>query len=165
MRRVPSSGMPQAILRFKERVDVAAVGINWAPTVRQLRQFGFIGLAAVPALGWFFSGRPSPSTWGAPTTLMICCAVVGLVLGLLAWLKPSLLKYVFIGATLAAFPIGFVLSELIIFLIYILLFVPVALAFRCMGRDALAREIDREAATYWIPKETPKDAESYFRQS
>lgn len=96
---------------------------------------------------------------------MICGAVAGLVMGILAWLQPSLLKYVFIGATLAAFPIGFVLSELIILLIYVFLFVPVALVFRCIGRDALHRKLDRAAKTYWTPKEAPKDLESYFRQS
>jgi len=144
---------------------VAAVEINWAPSERQLRQFGFIGLAAVPVLCWFFSGAPSPSTWGAPTTLMICGVAAGLVMGILAWLQPSLLKYFFIGATLAAFPIGFVLSEVIIFLIYALLFVPVAFVFRFIGRDALQRQLDREAKTYWTAKETPKDLESYFRQS
>jgi len=144
---------------------VAAVRINWEPSDRQLRQFGFIGLVAVPVISWVFSGMPAPSTWGAPTTLMVCGVVVGLVLGVLACIKPSLLKYVFIGMTLAAFPIGFILSELIILLIYAFLFVPVALVFRCIGRDALSRQLDREAKTYWTVKKAPKDAESYFRQS
>ena len=145
---------------------MAAVRMNWEPADRQLRQFGFIGLAAVPVLGWLFSGRPNPSTWIAePSALMIGCAILGLVLGVLAWLRPSLLKYIFIGMTLAAFPIGFVISEIIILLIYITLFVPVALVFRLIGRDALNRQIDLGARTYWVPKETPQDAESYFRQS
>ena len=145
---------------------MAGVRMNWDPSDRQLRQFGFIGLAAFPAIGWFFSGRPSPSSWIAePSTIMISFAVLGLIAGLLAWLRPKLLKFVFIAMTLAAFPIGLVLSEIIILLIYITLFVPVALLFRCIGRDALHRQLDRGAKTYWTPKETPKDAESYFRQS
>ena len=145
---------------------MAAVSINWDPTDRQLRQFGFIGLAAVPALGWFFAGMPSPTSWFSdPSKLMIGTAVAGLVLGVLAWIRPKWLKYVFIGMTLAAFPIGFVLSEVITFLIYALLFVPVALVFRCIGRDALHRKLDRDAKSYWTVKKTPKNAESYFRQS
>ena len=145
---------------------MAAVRMNWDPSKRQLRQFGFIGLAALPLLGWLFSGRPYPSSWVAePSALMVGCAVVGLILGFLAWLRPSLLRFVFIAMTLAAFPIGFVLSEIIILLIYVILFVPVALVFRFIGRDALNRQLDRGAKTYWTPKETPKDAESYFRQS
>ena len=145
---------------------MAGVRMNWDPTDRQLRQFGFIGLFALPAIGWLFSGRPYPTTWVAePTTLMIVLTILGLVFGLLAWLQPKLLKYVFVGMTLAAFPIGLVLSEIIILLIYVLLFVPVALVFRLIGRDALNRELDRGAKTYWTPKESPQDAESYFRQS
>lgn len=145
---------------------MAAIRINWKPSDRQLRQFGLIGLAAFPALGWVFSGSPSPSTWvDEPSMLMIGGSVAGLILGLLAWLRPGSLKLVFIGMTLVAFPIGLVLSELIILLIYITIFVPVALVFRCIGRDGLQRKIDRGATTYWTSKETPKDAESYFRQS
>ena len=86
---------------------MAAVHINWNPSDRQLRQFGFIGLAAVPALGWVFSGSPGVATWiDQPPMVLIGGAVIGLLLGLLAWLRPGSLKAVFIGATLAAFPIG-----------------------------------------------------------
>ncbi len=145
---------------------MAAIRVNWKPTDRQLRQFGLIGLAAVPVIGWVFSGSPAISTWiNEPPTVMIGGAVVGLILGLLAWLRPGSLKTVFIGMTLLAFPIGLVVSELIILLIYITVFVPVGLVFRCIGRDALQRQIDPGATTYWMPKKSPKDAESYFRQS
>lgn len=145
---------------------MAAIRINWNPSDRQLRQFGLIGLAAVPVLGWVFSGSPPPATWvDEPAMLMIGGAIGGLVLGLLGWLRPGSLKLIFIGMTLAAFPIGLVLSELIMLLIYITIFVPVALIFRCIGRDALHRQLDRGATTYWTLKKAPKDAESYFRQS
>lgn len=84
---------------------------------------------------------------------------------MLAWIRPASLKFVFIGMTLVAFPIGLVLSELIMLFIYITIFVPVALVFRLMGRDALHRQIDRGATSYWTLKKAPTDAESYFRQS
>ena len=145
---------------------MAAIRINWTPSDRQLRQFGLIGLVAFPVIGWVFSGSPPPATWVSdPAWLMVGCTVAGIVFGMLAWIRPASLKFVFIGMTLVAFPIGLVLSELIMLFIYITIFVPVALVFRLMGRDALHRQIDRGATSYWTLKKAPTDVESYFRQS
>jgi len=145
---------------------MAAVELNLNPTDRQLRQFGFIGLVAVPLLGWLFAGKPMPSTWGTAnlTTWYGFIAVAG-VLGVLAFIKPSLLKWLFVAASVVTFPIGFVLGEIVMFTIYIVAFAPMALLFRIIGRDALQREIAKDATTYWQPKQQAKDASSYYRQS
>jgi hypothetical protein len=58
-----------------------------------------------------------------------------------------------------------VVGEVLLLVIYFLVFTPVAMLFRIIGRDALARKIDRGAATYWRAKESRADVESYFRQS
>ena len=142
------------------------IPLNWKPAQRQLRQFGLIGLFVLPLVGWIGSGMPSISTWGGQSQwVMIGGASIGLLLGLLAAFRPLWLKHIFIGMALVAYPIGLVVSELLILLIYFVVFTPVALVFRLIGRDALLRKIDREATTYWTPKESSKDAESYFRQS
>ena len=44
------------------------------------------------------------------------------------------------------------------------IFTPMALVFRLIGRDALARR-RVNAQTYWAPKAAPTDVKSYFRQS
>jgi hypothetical protein len=75
------------------------------------------------------------------------------------------LKPIFIGATLIAYPLGLVIGEVLMLSIYFLLFTPLALVFRVVGRDGLQRKINRDATTYWTEKKAPKDAESYFRQS
>ena len=79
--------------------------------------------------------------------------------------RPSLLRIPFLGAMLVALPFGIVISELILLAIYFLVFAPVALWFKLMGRDALERRLDRAAASYWRPKAQPRGVESYFRQS
>jgi hypothetical protein len=41
---------------------------------------------------------------------------------------------------------------------------PVALVFRLRGRDLLRRRPEPGATTFWLPKDTPQDVRSYFRQ-
>lgn len=149
---------------------MAAVELNLKPTDKQLRQFGLIGLFAMPIIGWVFSGKPSlnliPS--GLEPNIAQRLAIftaLGAAMGVCAWLKPSLLKWVFIVASVVTFPIGFVLGEITMFLIYLIGFVPMAILFRVIGRDALDRKFDKEAETYWQKKEPPKDSASYYRQS
>ena len=62
------------------------------------------------------------------------------------------------------FPIGWVISHLLLGLIYYGMFTPLALFFRLVGRDALKLKIDRNAASYWIETPTNPDPANYFRQ-
>lgn len=142
------------------------VEINWKPTDRQLRQFGLIALVALPGLAWWFSGRPGLSGWTPGQQWAVgLLGVLGAALALLALVRPQLLRPVFLAAMIAALPIGLVISELILLLIYFGLFTPIALFFRLTGRDALGRKLERNAKSYWTPKAQPAGPESYFRQS
>jgi hypothetical protein len=146
---------------------MSAIEFNWKPTNRQLRQFGFISLFALPLAGWFLSGRPTPGSWENFHTLLLGgLAGAGALSAILAWTRPSLLKPFFILLSLIAFPIGLVVSEVIILAIYLFMFTPMALLFRLLGRDALQRDVDRDSTkTYWSPKRQAPDVKSYFRQS
>ena len=68
------------------------------------------------------------------------------------------------GLTVVAFPIGFVLSYLIMGTLYFLVIGPIALLFRALGRDSMRRAYDPQASTYWSPVERRRDKESYFHQ-
>ena len=145
---------------------MAAIEINFNPSEKHLKQFGLIGLCALPIVGWLFSGKPTPGTWEATDTQRVAVfGGIGLVMGGLAFLKPSLLKWLFVAASVITFPIGFVLGEVIMFTIYLTAFVPMALLFRLIGRDALERNIQNDAKSYWHDKEQPKNTASYYRQS
>ena len=63
-----------------------------------------------------------------------------------------------------AFPIGWVISLLVLLLMFYGLLTPVAVVFRLMGRDLLKRRPTLTGPTFWTPKETPRDVRSYFRQ-
>ncbi len=142
------------------------IEMEWKPSDRQLRQFGLIALVGLPLAGWLFAGRPWPADiTSTQKTVLGVLAGVGVLFAALAVVRPQLLKLPFLALMLAALPIGLVVSELILALIYFVLFVPVALYFRLTGRDALERKIDRSAKTYWQPKAQAPNIDSYFRQS
>jgi hypothetical protein len=48
--------------------------------------------------------------------------------------------------------------------LYYLVFTPVAVAFRLMGRDALDRKFDPQAASYWEAHNPDRGAAGYLRQ-
>ncbi len=145
---------------------MSIVDLNLHPTERQLRQFGFIALAGLPLVAWVLSGMPGPDGWqSAHNTLIGGLAAVGLILAVVGVFRPRLLKPAFLVASLIALPIGFVLGELILLVIFWTTFTPVALVFRLFGRDALQRKVDRSRDSYWQDKAQPQDVGRYYRQS
>ena len=132
------------------------VKINWNPSDRQLRQFALIALAALPLLGWLWSAGNLTVTWVA--------AVVGAALAALGLLCPRVIKPVFLALSLLAVPIGMVVSEVALALVFYGLLLPMGIVFRFIGRDALQLKFNRQARTYWQRKKQPADAASYLRQ-
>ncbi len=129
---------------------------NWNPTSRQLCQFGVICAFALPLIGWL---------WGATSTVLGGLAGTGIVLAILGLTVPVVVKPVFVLLMLVAMPIGLVIGELAMLIIYFGVFLPIGFGFRLIGRDALQLTLDRDAETYWQPKRQPKDVASYYRQS
>ena len=102
------------------------VEINWHPTPRQLRQFGLICLLALPAIAWL---------WGGSLNIIGGCGVVELLLAVVGWVVPQLLKPVFVTMSVLAIPIGLVVGEIAMVLIYFVVFLPVGLYFKVIRRD------------------------------
>ncbi len=132
------------------------VQVNWQPTVRHSRQFAAAALVMLPTLGWLWGGR-----WG--TVAALACA--GTLLTGLSIVAPRAVKPIYLGAMLVSLPIGIVICELMLLTIFYLVFLPIGLLSRLMGRDAMDRRLDRSAASYWRPKPQPRNAGSYFRLS
>ena len=79
---------------------------------------------------------------------------------------PRVLKYPYIAWMTMAFALGFVMSQVILTLIFFLLVTPISLLARLVGKDFLNRKLDRQATTHWIPREakakTPASYEQQF---
>ena len=139
------------------------IDINRDPTNRQLRQFGVTALIFLPLIGWVATGKPRTGE-AVNFPLLGSLAAAGLLLAVLGFLKPKLLQPLFVGASLLTLPIGLVVGEAVLLVIFFGLFAPMGLLFRLIGRDALQRRLDRGAKTYWQRKRQPASAARYYQQ-
>ena len=128
------------------------------PSPTTLRQFSAICLAFFPALA-----AANAAAGGRPA-LTAVLAAAGVGVGVTGVVRPALVRPVFVGWTLAVYPIGWVVSRGTLAVCYYLVLTPVALVFKIIGRDALRRRMDPSAETYWRPKPARKDAADYLRQ-
>ncbi len=94
----------------------------------------------------------------------IIIGILAVIVGLAGLTKPPRVRWIFVSWMVLAFPIGWAVSQIMLFLMYFVILTPVALLFRIGGRDLLLRKPQLNRATYWLPKQTPRDVRSYFRQ-
>lgn len=136
------------------------IPIDRNPSPAKLRWFGLLWF---PAFGGFLgllvlrhteNLRTAAIAW----SVFAAIAVVG-------WLSHTFLRWVWIGLLTLTFPIGWVISHLILFLVYYLVVTPIGLVLRLTGHDPMKRRLDRQAATYWQERTVARDPKSYFRQS
>lgn len=127
------------------------------PPPKMLRQFAglflvfFVSLAAWRA----WNGQADVWAWSL--------AGMGLVVGTVGLLWPPAIRWVYTGWMIAAFPIGWTVSWLVLAALFYGVFTPVAFVFGLMQRDAL-RLRRRDRRSYWTAKERPLGVASYFRQ-
>lgn len=131
------------------------IAIPWSPSTRQIRQFGVISAFAIPLFGWL---------WRTDTVASAILITIGIAIAILSFAMPSVVKPIFVGLMLAAAPIGMLVGELAMLLIFVGIFLPIGLGFRLIQRDALKLTIDKNARTYWQPKPTPENVASYYRR-
>ena len=136
--------------------------MQWAevtarPSTRTLRQFGALFLIV-------FTVAAGVRVWRGDTgTLTIAMAAAGVVVGLVGLVWPNAIRYVYTGWMIAAFPIGWTISRVIVTLLFYVVFTPFALVFRLFGRDAL-RLRRRTVSTYWTETTGTEPPESYYAQ-
>lgn len=137
---------------------MAVLEMNWHPSARQLRQFALM-LAALLALlaGWLFWTSPSPTGASAAAVAAAASALLGMF-----W--PARMRIVYVAWLAAAFPIGWLVSHLLLAAIYYAVITPVGLIMRICRYDPLQRRFDRQADTYWQPREERNDPKRYFKQ-
>jgi hypothetical protein len=143
------------------------IEIDWRPPRRTLRQFGLValvGFGGLAACAWFerlvFTfglGAARPWVAGGLAALGLLAAACSLV-------RPEANRPLYVGLSLAAWPIGFVVSHLILAAIFYGVILPVGLGLRLAGRDPLARRFDRGAGSYWVEARPERPRSSYFKQ-
>jgi len=136
--------------------------VNWsdaiaAPKSKVLRQFSGLWLV-------FFGGLAAARMWrGHADGAAAALATLAIVIGVLGLIRPQAVRFLYTGWMIAAFPIGWTVSQVMLVILYFVVFTPVAFVFRMIGRDALQLR-RRQVASYWTTKPRAAKAEDYFRQ-
>lgn len=138
---------------------MALLEINWQPSRRELKQFAGIWFPLACAFLCWLLFRMTKS-WQAPAVL----GYVGFVLAVTGFIVPAVARYLFLGWMIAAFPIGWTVSHILMGTIYYGLITPMGLIMRWCGRDSMGRRFDHARESYWEPHVSPKDKQQYFRQ-
>jgi len=138
---------------------MSIVSINRNPTPKQLNQFGFIWLAFLSFFGimaWFKFDQP-----GLAKGLWVAAVVVPVI----GWLAPVFMRLVFLGMSYAAWPIGFVVSHVVLALVYYFVMTPIGLVMRLFGYDPMTRRRESAGGSFWVDRSgKDRGPESYFRQ-
>ena len=135
------------------------IEIHWNPSARELQQFGRywfpLFYAVVGGLAWWKYGAPRVGCgiWGT-----------GVFLSLIGFAFPVLIRFIFVGMSVVTYPLGWVVSHLVLGLIFYGVVLPIGLALRLCGHDPLQRKLDPSAKSYWVPHKPPADSRRYFRQ-
>jgi hypothetical protein len=146
---------------------MAMIDINLRPDAKQLRQFGLIALVAFGLLGGLTlwrGGLFGIDFGGATGAVVAVFWALGALSGLFSLAAPRANLPLYVVLTLISFPIGLVLSYVLLAIIFFGLLTPIGLLFRLIGRDPLHRRFDPAAKSYFVPHKPARESERYFRQ-
>lgn len=136
---------------------MALIRVNRHPAPRDLRVFAALWLLFLGGAALLARQRGAD---GWALGLGLAAAGVGLT-GLV---RPPAVRWVYLAAVYAAFPIGFVVSHVILGAVFYLVITPIGLGLRLARRDPLDRRPDPARRSYWTEREGPRPPASYFRQ-
>ena len=132
--------------------------VQWRPDGRELRRFAIAMLVGFLALGliaaWRSSnvGRGSLILWSVGLTLAVTALIPGL--GRAAYLL------IYVPSSF----IGFLISKLILFLMFFLIFAPLAVVLRWLGKDLLRLRPSGGIRAVWSQVQRREDPDRYYRQ-
>ena len=131
--------------------------IQTKPTARVLRQFAaawliFFLLAAANQI-WRKAHVPLGVVFGAVATV----GIAGLA-------RPGIVRWLFIGSSIVAFPIGWVVSQITLALMFYGVVTPMALFWRMRGRDVLQLRPGKDQTTFWMERGPDPPPERYLKQ-
>lgn len=134
------------------------IHIERHPSRGQLSVFGMLWLVFFCFWGtvfWWESGMNVKAAAFWAVAFMIPSA--GLI-----W--PEVLRKVYLLAAYATFPIGLIISSLVMVFIYYIVLTPISLILRVTGYDPMRRYFNQAAETYWLSRKSKNKPERYFKQ-
>ena len=138
---------------------MGVIDVNTDPSTRQLRQFGLLWLFFLGLLGafsWFKAGLPP---------MAVVLWILAVAVPAVGWFSPRFLRLVFVGMSYAAFPVGFVVSHVVLAVVFYGVLTPIGLMMRIFGYDSMKRRFDADTDSYWVERDpSGTEPKRYFRQ-
>lgn len=111
---------------------------------------GLIGLILMRRLHW---NNVAYGLWTVSAVIIV-----------VYYLVPSIRKPTYLAWIYSVMPIGWVVSHVLLGIVFYLVVTPVGLAMKALKYDPMQRTLDPAAKSYWIKRESQVDNSSYFRQ-
>ena len=127
------------------------------PAPRVLRQFAGAWLV-------FFLLLAANQIWRRGNIVAGCILGAAALIGIVGLIKPNALRWLFIVASAAAFPIGWVVSLVMLAIMFYGVITPVALFLRLRGRDLLQLRDQKDESSFWIRRDAEPAVERYLKQ-
>ena len=122
----------------------------------------------------FFAGLVLPAFWGLVAWMLhtragwsraaLAIAAIAALVAVVGLARPLWMRPIYLGMVYAVFPIGWLVSHILLMVVYYLVLTPIGALLRLTGYDAMKRSFDDASSTYWIDKEEKTGVEDYFRQ-
>lgn len=132
--------------------------IKWRPSNRDLRIFavGQVVFLALILTGFVRRG----GSWNIVAAVMGISTAVGIV----GTVWPQRIRPVYLAWMIAVFPIGWLIFQVLLTLVFGLAIIPIGILLKCLGIDPLNRRLDRDCPSYWNRKGPAPTSSRYFRQ-
>lgn len=137
---------------------MAFVDVHKEPTPFELRIFGLLFALFCGLVGALVRWQAA-----APTAALVVWSF-GLACMLVYYAVPPLRRVAFRAWIRVTYPLGWLVSHLVLALVYFGIFTPIGLAMRLFGRDALHRKLERGARSYWVAHRAADAPARYFKQ-
>ena len=138
---------------------MSLVEINWRPNRRELRSFAIVALIASAIISLLLYVLK-----GLAVQWVAIIFAAGFIIFISSLVSIKITRIIYLSLILVTFPIGYVVSFILLAAFYFLLLTPLGLFFRLIGRDSLCRKFDLNAKSYWLSRQSPKNLDSYFHQ-
>ena len=135
------------------------IELNLNPSRKDLRIFAAPQVPFFALVSFLLSRNdridPDTAWW------IIGCSLAA---GAVGTMWPAVIRWIYVVWTAAVFPIGWVMSYVLLGSVFYLVVTPIGLIMRICGRDPMQRKFDPQANTYWQPRTKSKTTDRYFRQ-
>ena len=134
------------------------LGDRHEPTPRELRYFGLMLATFLGVIGALARWK-----WQAPVAAWLL-GCLGIVVAVAYYALPSLRRPLFLAWHTLLLPVQRTISYVVLTIVYYLVFTPVGLFLRLLGRDSLGRAFEPQTDSYFVPRRIEHDPARYFRQ-